>query len=328
MSDKKDLTSIVELPPMDFEPMESMLPADEPHHPEALSLEPALEQVLETPMEPESLTATPVTAAPAGSSHTHEMGDAPQQLQSFDEVKHYAEQIPIGTPHVEANPPFSVLISMQDEQPFSTKAIQALENALGSDDFGIHFDEIKVQLTGSKVLIPRISEFAAVTLAQKMRDTVDTVAMGLAEEIYQSETLASDGENPIMLSQSEVFQQHREEVRDLAAEPKAMNELFSTNLGELSGYKITRILSALTASELLESAVAENTASREFERASNRVTRELLERAFRLGAHGIVGLTFSLKPTAEIAATATTASTHRYRLLGTCTAVRAKKISA
>lgn len=264
-----------------------------------------------------------VNAPPAGAQHAIKASAPPTGAQDLSPVKKFGEKLAIGKPRIEGAPAFSVLVS-NNSGHFDEKTIKAIEDAITSEDFGVRLEEISVQLSAGKLLVPQISEFAAITLAQKLRDVVDNIELDLATEIYKSSVTELTGPDDSILVDTEEYESHREEVADIGAAPRSENDLFSTNLSELSEYQVTRVLSVVISSNIILAEVAENPAGREFEIATENLTRELISRAFKLGAHGILGVNFTLK---SIDAHRDAAGKIRraYRLLGTGTAVRVRK---
>lgn len=297
-----------------------------PHEPEGL---------VHSEQGAEEVDAPPVDAPPAGLQQAIKSKDPATQKQDLSQVRKFGEKLAIGTPKIDASPAFSLLIKGQGG-PFDEKTRKAIENVIANEDYGIRIEDVAVQLDSGKLLVPQISEFAAITLAQRLRDVVDTIEVDLAAEIFKGSAteMTVDDESPLL--DAEHFESHHEEVRDIGAEPASEKDLFSTNLNELAEFKVTRILSAVTASEIVPAEVAENAFSREFERVTEKLTQELVSRAFQLGAHGVIGINFSLRPIdaykdphmpdRDDQGHSTFQNIRRaYRLMGTGTAVRVRK---
>ena len=264
-----------------------------------------------------------VNAAPAGISHTRKSGAPAAAKQDMSALKKFADKLSIGKPNIEGAPAFSMLATNANGY-FDEKTIKAIENAITSEDFGIRVEDVAVQLSAGKLLVPQISEFAAITLAQKLRDVVDNIELDLASEIFKGSAAELGSMDESILMDAEEFETHHEEVHDMGAEPRNENDIFTTNLPELSEFQITRILSIVMCSEIMPADIAENPTTKEFEAATERLTEELVKRAFKLGAHGVLGINFTLK---SIEAFKDTAGKVRraYRMIGTGTAVRARK---
>lgn len=241
-----------------------------------------------------------------------------KEKQDFSALKKFGEKLAIGQPRVEASPAFSILATGK----FNEKAKHSIELAIKSEDFGVRFEDIEVQLSNGKFFVPQISEFAAITLAQKIRDVVDNIQIGLAGDVFKGTNAEMESTDDNVFIDAGNYAQHREEVHDLSTEPQSERDLFSSHLALPEGFKITRILSSVTASEILTQEVAKNPNSRDFELATEKLTRALITKAFVLGAHGVVGVSFTVLPI-EGAADPRRA----YRLLASGTAVKTRKLS-
>lgn len=274
----------------------------------------------------EPFDGPPIEAPPADWRSPTPAQQPPPQKQDLESIKQFGERLSIGKPRLEAVPAFSVLLSMRSGH-FSETCLKTIEELLETEDFGIRFQDVKVQTDQGKLLIPRISEFAAIVIAQKIRDSVDDIDIDVADEIYKGRS--ADVTTELNLVDAQTLDQHREEIHDLDSEPASENEVFTTNLSDLDEvkeYRIMRILSAITTSAIIDAMVAENPAGRAFEAATEKLTQELITRAFRLRANGVIGVTFTLRPINGYRDPAGQV-VRAYRMLGSGTAVRARRIA-
>lgn len=280
-------------------------------------------EAIPIPSPPEKAPLDPnrpvVHAPPVGATNTRKSETSKQSPGSKNDLsalKKLGNKLAIGRPKIEGAPAFSVLAYNQSGH-FDAKTLEAIENALTSEDFGVRVEDVKIQLASGKLLIPQISEFAAVALAQKLREVVDTIELDLASEIFKSSVVEISSPDDSVFFDAEEFEPHREEVHDIGAEPRNEDELFSSNLSEIAGYQVTRVLSIVMASEVISAEIAEAPSNKEFEVITENLTRELIRRAFKLGAHGVLGLNFTLRSIES-----EKKESRAYRLLGTGTAVR------
>lgn len=302
--------------------VDSVEPVETPLMPEQQGLQnETLPSEMAAPMQPE-FPNEPVVEPPAQFQKAQPLSPAPEKKQDLDGVKKFGESFAIGHPRVEASPPFSVMVTLK----YSEEMEKQIRDILSAEDYGVRFEEIKVQLKSGKMLIPKISEFAAVNLAQKLRELVDDIQMGLSNEIFQAKNrLESDSDFENILFEFETLDLHSEEVKDLGAEPQSERDLFTTNLSTVEGFRVTRILSAVSASKILPVEIAEESQRVKLELESEALTRDLVTKAFQLGAHGVIGLSFSLK-TVELQTPDGKRKAMRLWAMGT--AVRMKKVSS
>lgn len=191
----KDLTSITDLatresaaqdeesvPEITIEPIqetaasfEELVPETEAEAKPELNLEPfSMPESM-----PESMTASIsdlITPPPAA----FEPPASTESAKTFEEVREYGEKIAIGHPKLEASPAFSIFAVGH----FDEKRRNLITTAVSELSLGIHPDEVLIGLTSGKLLIPRISEYAAVLIGQKIREFTDDVRIDLSSKIY------------------------------------------------------------------------------------------------------------------------------------------------
>jgi uncharacterized protein YbjQ (UPF0145 family) len=286
---------------------ESAYPGDSPPLAESPDSSPVAKSVTAPP--PRAKTAVPLPTEPGGSA------------KSFSAVKDFGEKIAIAHPRIDASPPFSFMAKI----PATEKNISRVRDVLTKDDYGVHFRDVEVQLKSGKLFVPKISEYAAIHLAMQLREICDDILIDLSSAVFKAKSgdaAESDFDN--VLFDAEVFHTHTEDVRDLGSEPKSEKDLFSTHLEHLEGYKVTRVLSVLNVSKIVGADVAEDKTGRRLEDETDSLVQELINRAFKLGAHGVIGMSFTLK---SFDIHTPLGKKRGLRLWGTGTAVRAHKLS-
>lgn len=264
--------------------------------------------------------STPNASLDASMIETPELSQAQPNL---DSVKKMAEKMTIGHPDIEARFPFHFRAFNKQSSNFSEQAKKRIEHVLKSENYGVRFEDVEVQLENNRLFLPRLSEFAAIDLAQKLRDVVDTI------EIYPSSSSINESElegsqdlnSDSSLIDPSIFTHQDEKIsaHDLKFEPGSVSELFVTNLDQLEGFEVQKIICVLTSSMPLPSHIAENSATPAFEQACNELQENLKQKAFDLRAHGLVGLSFNLLPIDS------KISENRFRLIASATAVKVSK---
>lgn len=320
---KKDLTSIFELPTVNISEGTSETEAPLQETQPIVPLDPAefgsMESFTQSNSQPEpihtdqpntsdlsepSIASIDVTSAV---TLTNSSSETPPQ-QDLSGVRQFAEKIAVGQPTLEANPPFTVMMY----GPFSEEAKQTLAATLEADNYGISFSDIELQFSSEKLLIPQISEFAAVTLAQKMRTYASNILLGPAEEIFQNSEEFASSSGPLI--DKDHYHQRKEQTLEHGT-PKSSREVFTTNFNDLSSFgqsnfKVTKILGALSTSLELQDSSPEH-----YQKTAQELLNQLKEQAFQMGAHGVIGIylqiTQSLGPSVE-----------KPQLVGTGTAVQ------
>jgi len=329
---KKDLTSLVELsnqelaknpPPLPaiehLQPvsdiLETTLPTDHAHEIEFQSLEELSKNQLAVPEDLQPEHAQPESLIePSTDLVQNFVSSETQSTKSYNlsEIQKLGEKITIGEPILEARPPFSLLAFGN----FNEKTIQAIEAVFSSENYGVRPEDIQVQLSSGKLFVPNISEFAAVSLAQKLHDLVENIEIDLAGEIYQSSATNEEG-----LIDANRYRQKKQEVLDLENLPVSEKEVFASNLTELQDYYVTRVLSVITSSEVITEEVAHNPQGNAFEKVTEKLTADLIRHAFQLKANGVLGVHFSMHPISMYPIDKIS-----FRVFAVGTAVRAKSI--
>lgn len=136
---------------------------------------------LEPTIEPESLfesepepvyTPTPTAKAPE---------QAYKSPENFEDLKKFAESTSISGMGAEGNPSFSVLLK-------NIRYIEDVNDILSlMKELGLLSDpeeQIKQRLMRGHLLVPRISEYAAIFLAHKLRRFDIDIQVGLSDEIH------------------------------------------------------------------------------------------------------------------------------------------------
>ncbi|HRK02571.1 MAG TPA: hypothetical protein PLH57_07880 [Oligoflexia bacterium] len=262
-----------------------------------------------------SAPETPLDAPPAGLDQPQHSPEADQSAKAtLKSVGEFAGRMTIGHPTVEANPAFSLFA----KGTFNAEKIERIKGVLTSDEYGVRFEDVETQLSVGKLMVPRISEYAAIQLGQKIFDLVDTVEIALSDEIVEGQVPDDELIDP------DHFRKRTTDAHDLGDEPGSEADVFTATIGDFAGFTITRILSAITLSEIVPASVAEAPQSHEFEQVTEKLTRELASRAFKLGAHGVIGISFAVKLIEGYRDLGGT-DTRAYRMLATGTAVKAKR---
>ncbi len=113
-----------------------------------------------------------------------------KQPTEFEDIKSFAESISYGDFNAEGNPPFSLIIKNPKYYEDLNEIIEILI------EFGIYKNEQKEQLITNlkrgQMLLPRLSEYAAITIAHKLRAFDIEILLGLTEEVNPPRTYQSN----------------------------------------------------------------------------------------------------------------------------------------
>ncbi|MBI2606157.1 MAG: hypothetical protein HYW49_08770 [Deltaproteobacteria bacterium] len=178
---EKDFGILEELPPQDETPPESVT--------STIPLELTVTTAQENPALPAPDLFSQAEVAPAEPVAPEPGPAIPIGPRDLTAVREFGQRVAIGSPQVEASPPYSLLA----RGTFDENARKQIASViLGEESLGIRPDELAIQLEAGKVLVPRVSEFAAIAIAAKIRDVVDDLRIGPAAEIYRAESAGEE----------------------------------------------------------------------------------------------------------------------------------------
>jgi hypothetical protein len=289
--EKKDLTGILDLPPADAaevpleNPLEAGLDAAPTDLPD-LGADPGVQN--DTGLAPD-FAAEPA-ADPASPT-------ASEESSPLEQVRDYAERVAPGRPRVEAAFPFSLLI----EGVLELDERERLIDLLARESMGIREIDLEPQLAAGRILIPRISEYAGVLIIQALRATRARMRLAPSDSLSDEEPLTDPRARTQSLTLSEEI-------------PSAELIPISTEALESLDPARAVIVDIVTASAALRTTAVEAEKSQEYAELLESLARELKYKAYRKGAHGIVGFQVTLTPL--------TLTTH-YRVTAMGSAVRA-----
>ncbi len=225
-------------------------------------------------------------------------------LDTMGLLKEFAERVPVGKPLVAAAFPFSLRI----EGALTAEEKEKLIDLLNRENMGIREVDLEPQLQANRILIPRISEYAAILLVQALRGIQAEIRIGPSDSIYSTaETRTPEDENaPLPRHTSEVFG---------GTDGHAAESLPITTLSFLPELPHFNVIEVLTASASLKSQVVEAESSSEYQAMLDSLQREIRYKAFHKGATAVVNYTVAL--------TTLNLPSH-YRLTATGSAIRPK----
>lgn len=205
--------------------------------------------------------------------------------EAFKRMRTFADRTPIGKPAVPASYPFSLMITGR----LTPEEREKLVDALNRHSFGIREVDLEPQWEGEKILIPRISEYAAILLVQAMRGTSAQMRLGPADSIYSTEDTKSANDQEL-----DAYDAIEEQVRVFADATHPAESIPVTSQPTLPNLPAFIVVDAVTASAALKTTSVEATSSSEYQEVIESLQRELKYKAFRRGATAIVNFTVTL----------------------------------
>lgn len=288
---------------LDFEEP-APLPAPEMEIPVPADLSVEFPASPELPEPQSELLSEPIVSPPTLAHLEPPVAVPKPALDTMGLLKEFAERVPVGKPVVAAAFPFSLRI----EGALTAEEKEKLIDLLNRENMGIREVDLEPQLQANRILIPRISEYAAILLVQALRGIQAEMRIGPSDSIYSTaETRTPEDENaPLPRQTSEVFG---------GTEGHAAESLPITTLSFLPELPHFSVIEVLTSSASLKSQVVEAESSGEYQAMLDSLQREIRYKAFHKGATAVVNYTVTL--------TTLNLPSH-YRLTATGSAIRPK----
>ncbi len=170
-----------------------------------------------------------------------------QEPEKFDEVKTFAHTFSYGQVSVGGNPPFSIIVRNIKYKEDAESMLSLLK------EFGIVTDknlsETKIALDIGSLLIPQISEFAAIVLAHKFRRFDCDLEFGLSEEIHPTKTGESYSKG---LTSKESIRQNKIDSFKKSSPQLDINDILVSTTSSLEGYDIVKYLGVQSSLAIVE----------------------------------------------------------------------------
>lgn len=250
-----------------------------------------------------SLTSTPESVSSFESSSEPEYTPTPEPEptpyvqdkeyktpETFEDLKKFSESSSFTGMATEGNPSFSVLIKnvryIEDVNDIVT-LLRELNLLMDPED------QIKGRLMRGMLLVPRVSEFAAIFLAHKLRRFDIDIQVGLSDEIHppkHQETPETGIVSKFNLYQNQTHHFHFDD-------PKLeISQIIVAATPSLEGYQVLRYMGVASEHKMLDSHVVEDSESAEVPRHYQELANKLKAHALKAHSNAVVGLNYQLTP--------------------------------
>lgn len=210
--------------------------------------------------------------------------------ENFEDVKKFAESTSFTGSSVEGNPSFSVLIKNVRYIEDVNDILNLLkELSLMSDTE----EQIKNRLVRGHLLVPRISEYAAIFLAHKLRRFDIDIQVGLSDEVHPPKHL----EKPEigLNSKYNLFQNQNHHFQ--FDDPKLeLSQIIVAATPSLEGYQVVRYLGVASEHKLLDGHIVEDESSNEIPLHYKELAQKLKAHALKAHSNAVVGLNYQITP--------------------------------
>jgi uncharacterized protein YbjQ (UPF0145 family) len=168
----------------------------------------------------------------------------------LQEIKTFANNISYGDSTSEGNPPYSVIVkSVKYEEDAAAIIDHLIEYGLAKEQDKPNLEK---SLRLGSLLIPRISEFAAIFIAHKLRAYDVEIALGLSDDIQPPKSYKSEDKG--LVSKRNIFQ-NRVESHIFKKSSIQINDVILTTSTQLEGYQIRKYLGMATESVVIDLAL-------------------------------------------------------------------------
>ncbi len=215
----------------------------------------------------------------------------PISRAEFLEVKKFASNISFGEINTDANPPFSIIlkdINNSDEGDEILSILKQHKIIKDNDE-----EKVKLSLQRGQLLIPRISEYSAIYLANKFRqyDVKISIALSstLSEEI-DNEDLGKVGSLNAIQNKSINVVLDSKDIDDI--------DIIITNKSEIDSYNIIQFKNLINSISTLSVEDAKNDETMSL--IYNQLAKDLKKQAYNTGCNAIVNVMFSTQQVGSI----------------------------
>lgn len=227
--------------------------------------------------------------------------------ENFEDLKKFAENTSFTGMGVEGNPSFSVLIRNVQFIEDVNDIVSLLRELKLLNDEEKH---IKSRLMRGTLLISRISEYAAIFLAHKLRRFDIDIQVGLSDEIHPPKD--HEQQDIGLVSKFNLYQNQTHHFQFDDSKLNISQIIVAATPG-LEGYQVVRYIGVASEHKMLEGYVVEDEDSEEIPGYYQELAMKLKAHALKAHANAVVGLNYQLTPLPSEFGS----STAKYRL--TCT---------
>lgn len=210
--------------------------------------------------------------------------------ENFEDLKKFAESTSVSGMGAEGNPSFSVLLkNIRYIEDVNDILALMKELSLMSDPE----EQIRQRLVRGHLLIPRISEYAAIFLAHKLRRFDIDIQVGLSDEIHPPK----HQENPEtgLVSKFTLYQNQNHHFQ--FDDPKLeISQIIIAATPNLEGHQVIRYLGVASEHKMVDGHIVEDEDSAEIPRYYSELAQKLKAHALKANANAVIGLNYQLTP--------------------------------
>lgn len=210
--------------------------------------------------------------------------------ETFEDLKKFSESSSFTGMATEGNPSFSVLLKNVRYVEDVNDIISLLRelNLLSDTE-----EQTKSRLMRGMLLVPRISEYAAIFLAHKLRRFDIDIQLGLSDEIHppkHQETPETGIVSKFSLYQNQSHHFHFDD-------PKLeISQIIVSATPNLEGHQIIRYIGVASEHKMLDNHIVEDAESTEIPLHYQELAQKLKAHALKANSNAVIGLNYQLTP--------------------------------
>lgn len=210
--------------------------------------------------------------------------------ETFEDLKKFSESSSFSGMATEGNPSFSVLVkNVRFIEDINDIIILLKELNLLTDPE----EQVKGRLMRGMLLIPRVSEYAAIFLAHKLRRFDVDIQVGLSDEIHPPKHQETPETG--IVSKFNLFQNQNHHFH--FDDPKLeISQIIVAATPSLEGYQVLRYMGVASEHKMLDSHIVEDEGSDEVPRHYQELAQKLKAHALKAHSNAVVGLNYQLTP--------------------------------
>ncbi len=250
--------------------------------------------------EPREFSSDPIVSSQedvtSGDSFTfQEPENAPEESEfkapeNFEDLKTFSENSSLVGMATEGNPSFSILLK-------NVRYIEDVNDILGLlREFKMladSEDQTRARLMRGMLLIPRISEYAAIYLCHKLRRLDIDILTGLSDEIHPPKH--QERPETGIISKYNLYQNQSHQFN--FENPKLeISHIIVAATSTLEGHQVVRYLGVASEHKMLESSVVEDENSSEVSSHYHELAQKLKAHALKSNSNAVVGINYQLTP--------------------------------
>ena len=210
--------------------------------------------------------------------------------ENFEDLRTFAEHTTTDGMGAEGNPSFSVLLrDIKYIEDVNDIILLLKELKLLSDSE----DLVKQRLSRGHLLVPRISEYAAIFLAHKLRRFDIDIQVGFSDEIHPPKHQESPETG--LVSKSNLFQNQSHQFH-FGHSKIDINQVILSSSSNLDGHQVLKYLGVATEHKMLDSLIVEEESSDEIPLHYSELANKLKAHALKANANAVIGLNYQLTP--------------------------------